>query len=172
MLTIPLARLEREGTLEIQAAIPSDDPSWEGTELRLSSPIAITGQAQLITSGELLVRLRLLGQKAQECRRCLDDVAVPLDEELNLLFVPPVENPDELEEGVRILPDRVSKLELGEVVREEMILRHWPFALCREDCQGLCPNCGINRNHESCQCVTEELEPRWEALRALKEERD
>jgi uncharacterized protein len=172
MLTIPLARLEREGTLEIQAAIPPDDPSWKGTEFRFSTPLAITGQAQLITSGEVLVRLHLLGQVAQECRRCLDGVEVPVEEELNLLYVPPVENPDELEDGVRILPDRVRELELGEAIREELILRHWPYALCKEDCLGLCPRCGVNRNKESCQCATEELDPRWEALRALNEERD
>ena len=72
MLTIPLSRIEREGSLEIRAEIPSDDPSWEGTELRFSAPLSVFGQVQWIPSGEVLARLRVQSSLAQECRRCLD----------------------------------------------------------------------------------------------------
>jgi uncharacterized protein len=171
MLTIPLARLEREGTLEIQAAIPSDDPSWDGTELRFSTPLSISGQAQWLTSGEVLVRVSLLGRLAQECRRCLDSVEVPVEEEVTLLFVPPGEAAEE-DEGVRLLPADMVELDLAEAIREEVILSQWPFALCRPDCRGLCPRCGTNLNEEICQCSSEELDPRWDALRALNEERE
>jgi uncharacterized protein len=171
MLTIPLARLEREGTLEIQAAIPPDDPIWEGTELRFSTPLSISGQAQWITSGEVLVRVSLFGQMAQECRRCLDPVVVPMEEELTLLFLPEGESRED-EEEVRILPHGTSELDLGQVIWEELILLHWPYALCKEGCRGMCPRCGANLNNESCQCSSEGSDPRWDALRALKEERD
>jgi uncharacterized protein len=171
MLTIPLVRLEREGTLEIQAAIPPDDPSWVGTELRFSTPLSISGQAQWITSGEVLVRLKLRGHMAQECRRCLDPVEVPVEEEIDLLFAPAGEAGAE-EDGVRLLPEVAVELELGEAIREEAILSQWPFALCRTDCKGICPSCGTNLNEKSCQCSSEELDPRWDALRALNEERD
>ena len=171
MLTIPLPRLEREGTLDIQAAIPPDDPSWEGTELRFSAPLSISGQAQFLTSGEVLVRLVVQSRLGLECRRCLDPVEVPVEQELTLLFVPPGEGGEE-DGDVRLLPDGGVDLDLGEPIREEMILSVWPFALCRPDCQGLCPRCGANLNEETCQCSSEELDPRWDALRALKKERD
>jgi uncharacterized protein len=171
MLTIPLVRLEREGTLEIQAAIPPDDPSWVGTELRFSTPLSISGQAQWTTSGEILVRLNLRGRMAQECRRCLDPVEVSVDEEVSLLFAPSGEDGEE-EDGVRLLPRGVMELELGAAIREEVILSHWPFALCKADCKGLCSTCGTNLNEKSCQCSSEEIDPRWDALRALNEERD
>jgi len=171
MLTIPLARLEREGTLEIQAAIPPDDPTWDGTELRFSTPLSISGQAQWLTSGEVLVRVSLRGQMAQECRRCLDPVQVLVEEELALLFVPPGEITGEDEE-VRLLPLGMVELDLREAIREEVILTQRPFALCRLECRGLCPRCGANLNEEICRCSSEELDPRWDALRALNEERD
>jgi len=171
MLTIPLARLEREGTLEIQAEIPPDDPSWDGTDLRFSTPLSITGQAQVLTSGEVLVRVALQGILDQECRRCLEPVEVPVEEELTLLFVPPGEMAEEDEE-VRILPDDMMELDLGAAVREEVILSQSSFALCRPDCRGLCPRCGVNLNEETCQCLIEEPDPRWDALRALNKERD
>jgi len=171
MLTIPLARLEREGSLEIQAAIPPDDPSWEGTELRFSTPLSISGTAQWLSSGEVLVRVSIRGRMGLECRRCLDPVEVPVGEEFTLLFVPPGEAAQDDEE-VRLLPEGMVELDLGEAIREEVILAVWPFALCRPDCKGLCPHCGANLNEEACQCSSEELDPRWDALRALKEERD
>lgn len=171
MLTIPLTRLEREGTLELQAAIPPDDPSWEGTELRFSAPLSISGKAQWLTSGEVLVRASIRSRLSLECRRCLEPVEVPVEEELTLLFVPSGEGEEE-DEDARILPERGTDLELGAAIREEVILALWPFALCKPDCRGLCPRCGANLNEETCQCSSEELDPRWDALRALNEERD
>jgi uncharacterized protein len=41
--------------------------------------------------------------------------------------------------------------------------------LCREDCAGLCPTCGANRNEVDCGCVADETDPRWDALRELSE---
>jgi len=172
MLTIPLARLEREGTLEIQAAVPPDDPVWEGTEFRLSTPLEISGKVQVITNGQVLVKVSLRGRIAQECRRCLDSVEVPLEEEMSLLFLPPGEDQEEEEDPGRVLPHGLLELELGDAIREELILLHWPFAVCRVDCLGLCPRCGVNLNLESCECSTEVLDPRWDALRAVNKERD
>lgn len=173
MLTIPLARLEREGTLEIQAEIPPEDAIWEGTGFRFSTPLNVYGQAEWFTSGEVLVSVTLRGRKAQECRRCLEPVMVSLEEELSLLFVPPGEDRgDGGEDFPRILSRDAKELELAPVIREELILSDRPYVLCREDCRGICPICGLNLNEESCQCSTEELDPRWDALRALKDERD
>jgi len=41
--------------------------------------------------------------------------------------------------------------------------------LCREDCAGLCPVCGADRNAVSCDCAVEETDSRWDALRELAE---
>jgi len=173
MLTIPLARLEREGTFEFQAEILPDDAIWEGTELRFSNSLEISGQAESFTSGEVLVRLTLVGSRAQECRRCLEPVEVPVRNEWSLLFAPPGNHEAEKEEdSVRILPAEARDLELVEVIREELILSDRPYVVCREDCRGLCPICGVNLNEESCQCSTEEMDPRWDRLRALRDERD
>jgi uncharacterized protein len=172
MLTIPLVRLEREGTLEIRAEIPSDDPIWEGTELRFSAPLSVFGQVQWIPSGDVLARIRLQGFLAQECRRCLEPVNVRVNEELDLLFAPPDESGEIDEDSVRPLPEGVGTLDLGEVIREEVLLSQSLLALCDPDCKGLCPQCGTNLNENRCECSHEETDPRWDTLRALKEERE
>jgi uncharacterized protein len=41
--------------------------------------------------------------------------------------------------------------------------------LCKEDCRGLCPKCGRNRNTNSCDCVEEAIDPRWEGLKGLRD---
>jgi len=172
MLTIPLARLEREGSLEIRAEIPSDDPSWEGTELRFSAPLSVLAQVKWIPSGDVLARLRLRSSLAQECRRCLEPVSVTVEEELDLLFSPVDETADLDDDTVRPLPEGAGDLDLGGAIREEVLLSQSLLAVCRPDCRGLCPQCGINLNEDRCDCVREELDPRWDALRALNEERE
>ncbi|MFC1575374.1 DUF177 domain-containing protein [Gemmatimonadota bacterium] len=172
MLTIPLARLEQEGSLEIRAAIPPDHPRWEGTELRFASPLSVSGKVQWLTSGEVLARVALRGVLAHECRRCLKPLEVPMEDEFDLLFAPK-EEPEEGDDGsVRLLPPGVMELDLAEAVWEEIILSQSPFAVCETDCQGFCPSCGVNLNEEQCQCVREESDPRWDALRALNKERE
>jgi len=172
MLTIPLARLAREGSLEIQAEIPADDPSWEGTELRFSAPLSVFAQVRWIPSGDVLARLRLRSSLEQKCCRCLELVSVTVEEELDLLFSPVDERADLDDDTVRRLPEGAGDLDLGGAIREEILLSQSLLAVCRPDCRGLCPQCGINLNEDRCDCVREEPDPRWDALRALKEERE
>jgi uncharacterized protein len=52
---------------------------------------------------------------------------------------------------------------IQEVVRIEYPLQH----ICGLECKGLCPRCGVNLNHESCQCENEDIDPRLEKLKNL-----
>ena len=55
-------------------------------------------------------------------------------------------------------------LDLTELVRTDFLLELPTKVLCREDCQGLCPQCGKNLNFDSCQCKKQSIDPRWEVL--------
>lgn len=58
-------------------------------------------------------------------------------------------------------------LDLMDLAAEQIALAAPMRALCREDCAGLCPRCGANRNAEgACRCEPE-VDPRWEALKGL-----
>jgi uncharacterized protein len=54
------------------------------------------------------------------------------------------------------------------MVREEFVLAAPAFVLCREDCPGLCAQCGSDLNEGPCACRPEP-DPRWAVLRALQE---
>lgn len=169
MLTIPLARLERQGTLEIRAAIPADDASWEGTGFTFSTPLEVSGEAQWVSSGEIVARIRVQGELAQECRLCLEPVSTEVDRDMTLVFEPEV-NEEPLDGEFRSMPEGATDLNLKGPIREEMILSQPLLVQCTSDCLGLCPGCGTNLNEETCQCQGESTDPRWDALRALRDE--
>jgi uncharacterized protein len=99
------------------------------------------------------------------CRRCLMPLtgidAVDIDE----LYQKTVLDPDAF-----IIDD--GQLDLNPLVRETALLALDDERLCRPDCAGLCPTCGVDRNLERCDCRTETPDPRWAALDSLSLEAD
>jgi len=58
-------------------------------------------------------------------------------------------------------------IDVDEIVKEQVLLAVPTRMLCREDCKGICPECGTNRNTGDCTCVTHDIDPRWAALKNL-----
>jgi uncharacterized protein len=58
-------------------------------------------------------------------------------------------------------------LALEDVLREQVLLSLPARTLCQQDCKGLCPRCGENRNETACSCDDGPSDPRWEALAGL-----
>jgi uncharacterized protein len=121
--------------------------------------------------GHLDARLRL------HCGRCLDAFVHALNEDLDLFFMPRGSEPDASEEEQDVaLSDRdmvvafydKDRIDLGEIVREQILLEVPLRRLCREDCRGLCPSCGVNRNTEACDCQPTETETGDDRLAPLR----
>ncbi|MDB4954178.1 MAG: hypothetical protein JWO36_1747 [Myxococcales bacterium] len=113
------------------------------------------------------------------CSRCVNPVRLPIDEKLLVTFLPPSEMPKdeddaEAEEGAEVtdgdldvFPFDGERIDLEPLFREQFVLSV-PYApLCREDCKGLCPQCGIDRNSATCTCE-KPMDPRLAALKGLK----
>jgi uncharacterized protein len=54
------------------------------------------------------------------------------------------------------------------VLREQVLLAVPLRAICREDCKGLCPQCGANLNEKRCSCAEPVEDPRWSGLKDLR----
>ena len=141
-------------------------------EFRVVSPVRLV--ADVLKDAQ---KVRLSGQVTTtlevECSRCLEPFSIPVDSAIDLLFLPAVENTGEAEREVREDDLGVSYykddvIDLGDVIREQLYLALPMKPLCREDCQGLCPVCGANRNREPCACQAEWVDPRLEPLRKLR----
>jgi uncharacterized protein len=72
------------------------------------------------------------------------------------------------DESAHVIPKGATDLEIGQEIRD-MVVLGLPFKiLCSEECRGVCPQCGVNLNQSTCQCQRESVDPRWEALNKLK----
>ena len=69
------------------------------------------------------------------------------------------------EEEYVVVPD--ERLDLDELLREDILLDLPTKYLCRDDCKGLCPKCGKDLNEGECDCDRREIDPRLEILKSL-----
>lgn len=110
---------------------------------------------------------------AVECARCLQPVEIFLNPSFKAAFVV-AENYTQAREAELKAEDleisifEGDKIDLSELVREQILLDVPERVFCREDCKGLCGKCSANRNLINCKCEIEEIDPRWAALKNLK----
>jgi len=104
----------------------------------------------------------------RSCRRCLADVEVAIETDLDAWFRDPaLVTPGE--DGVWELDPGVDEIDLSDAVREELWLAMPEWVVCEEACAGLCPGCGVRLADEECRCPPSAPDPRWGALEALRE---
>lgn len=128
------------------------------------------------------------GHVVVACSRCVEPVRLEIDEKLRVTFMPrsemPADDEEETEEGrdgktagaegaevsagdLDLFPYDGEHVDLEPLFREQFVLAI-PYApLCREDCKGLCPQCGIDRNSATCSCEPP-IDPRLAGLKGLK----
>ncbi|MBI4883751.1 MAG: DUF177 domain-containing protein [Actinobacteria bacterium] len=144
--------------------------------LELTLPLAeidVVDPARFVAGAEVAVRLKLeslsdgivvVGELQTPwigtCRRCLLPTSGVAVSDVHELYQRVVSATDAFE----IVGDQ---LDLTPAVRELVMLDAPTTPLCRPDCAGLCPECGINRNDETCACVAPARDSRWAALEAL-----
>ncbi|MGD8288980.1 MAG: DUF177 domain-containing protein [Gemmatimonadota bacterium] len=168
MLKVDLGRVWREGSVAVEAQIPSDAELWADTGVEWSGPVDVRIRVSAAGTGEIVGRGRVSGTLLGECRRCLKPVRTKLDEELTLVFVTGESEADSEDAGAFSYDPGAGDLDLSEAVREEVLLAMNPYVVCDPECPGLCPKCGKNLKEGPCGCTEDESDPRWDALRELK----
>ena len=169
MLRVKLAQLERTKSLHVEGLLQPDQHSFEECAFVPEKPLHALLSASRAGSGEVVVHGSLTGSVSQDCRRCLEPVERPVDQEIMMVFAPSDLMGEDDEKTRRIEPsDR--EIDLESHLRDELILSVPMDIECRPVCRGLCAGCGANLNEADCQCSMREVDPRWDALRALKSE--
>jgi uncharacterized protein len=129
----------------------------------LGSPVELDLRLESVIEG-VLVSGSATVEVRGECVRCLGDVSDELEVDIQELYVYPGIEPDD---------DLASRLEgdlidLEPLLRDEVVL-DLPFQpLCRDDCSGLCVECGANLNDDPGHRHETRLDRRWDALRGLE----
>jgi uncharacterized protein len=141
--------------------------------VRQQGPLLVSGRADLLSSvEEIRVRGKLSAVIEAECERCLEPASCAIERPFDLFYRPETESEAhgevEIDDGEAELAFYEGDgLELTDILREQILLALPMQRLCRNDCQGLCPNCGVIRNRETCSCVLKLEDERWAGLRSL-----
>ncbi len=141
-----------DSELDIPAVCVSDD-------LKLSY---LKGKLRLSRVKEgILVQAQFETALDDECCRCLSHIQHTTTLDLEELY----SYHSKAETEFSINQDGI--LDLSPLLREEVLIATNDRALCKEDCQGLCPSCGINLNNSTCNCSMDNIDPRLEELKKL-----
>jgi uncharacterized protein len=154
---------------------PVDDVQIDvADDLKLAQPI--NGEVRLSRTGRsVLARAHLTTAIEGYCSRCLTAIVAPIDVDIEEEALPSIDIDTGLPVDVEQEPDALRlddhhELDLAEPVREAISLAEPITLLCREECRGLCPTCGVDLNSVTDHSHTEDaIDPR---LAALAEWRD
>jgi len=137
----------------------------------LIAPAAVKGKVRL-SGNEVFVNGHIDTRAQVECDRCLKPVELPVNVDFTLEYISGSEY--ESSQTAALTEDEMSvsvfeggAIDVEEIVKEQVLLAVPTRMLCREDCKGICPDCGIDRNTGECDCITNEIDPRWAALKNL-----
>jgi len=139
--------------------------------VQLTEPAAVTGKVRL-SGNEVFVNGHVETRAQVECDRCLKTVDLPVSADFALEYITgddyessAVAELTEAEMSVAVFDGK--GIDVDEVVKEQILLAVPTRMLCREDCKGICPECGKDLNTGECQCVKDDIDPRWAALKNL-----
>lgn len=162
------------GTRRIYDIDAAEGPFF-GADVKVVAPFH--GRLQLMRVGSgILVTGQLETRLELECTRCLTPFQTTVRFEIEEEFSPTLDVnsgawlPQDPDQDEATLIDERHILDLGEVMRQDLLLSLPPSPVCRPDCRGLCPICGQDRNEVRCDCEPEASDPRWAGLKASFEE--
>jgi uncharacterized protein len=155
-LKLPESLFETSAVADFTGDIALDDIIMGADRYSFPEPV----HYQLIvtnTGGAFLVTGSLGARALSACARCLDDVELDIDAEVEAYYlIPDVEASFTEDEEVEYeILEGKDKIDLDALVRSALALAFPYIPLCKDDCAGLCSQCGANLNHETCDCVIE-----------------
>ncbi len=153
-----------------------------GGEASQITPLKASGRAEVVEEHhgkhETILDIRLRGHLSAglelQCARCLDPVRQEVKRDFELLYRPLGADAGRDELSVTDAEAEIgyyqgNGLLLEDVLREQVLLALPLKVTCRTDCKGLCPHCGKNMNQEQCSCSTAVEDPRWAALKEVRD---
>lgn len=157
-------RLDLDRTATGQSDLPVDGRLGLGVgedgpgEARIHGDLRVDNlESRLVLRGELTATITV------GCDRCLNDFefVYPVPVELVVLRDSASEEGDS---DTPVLHQRSGVVDLGEALREAAVLAVPQVKVCRDECRGICAQCGADLNAAPCDCADDEIDPRWEGL--------
>jgi len=150
----------------VDEELPPSDPVWEDGDPKPIGALHVKGRLSAAGPGRFYWHGRIQGEVVLECRRCLEDAHAHVYDEAHIIFAEAGDE-DTDDPDVYQLDPKAHDLDLRPAIREEWLLAAPSFALCRENCKGLCPRCGADLNAGPHDCVQDVGDTAWMALQKL-----
>jgi uncharacterized protein len=173
LVFISLQELESK-PVRFSVDVPPGEISFD-EKVTQSSPLHAEGRAELLTASlaEIRIHGKLSVKMEAACDRCLEPASVDAVKEFDLVYVPADEAQAGGEKevdaaGVEVGYYEGRGLQLNDVLREVVLLALPMQLVCQEECKGICPACGGNRNQRSCDCHAETMDDRWSKLKSFR----
>ena len=132
----------------------------EGSDVELDLVLTSVSEGVYV-SGD--VRGSLVG----ECGRCLNEINESFEVSLAELFAYEDSTTEETTDEDEVGRMQGDLIDLEPAVRDAVVLALPANPLCRPDCPGLCPECGVHRDDLPADHSHEVVDARWAALRQL-----
>lgn len=117
---------------------------------------------------QILLEGTLQLKALMHCDRCNQENTVEFTSGFKNVYLFGDGEKNEDEDNLFFLPHEADKIDITREIYDYAGLAIPMRYLCREECAGLCPNCGVNKNETSCSCTKETGDPRWDVLKNLK----
>jgi len=135
MIKISVRDIPASG-LDIEQSIPKEGIGLSCEEVDIRSLLNVKARLEKVNNF-IIADTRIKAQFGYMCVRCLEELYST--QELSYKF------------DFEIGPE-IEYIDLGEEIRQEIILSNPGKVLCSKDCKGICPGCGANLNIEQCKC--------------------
>lgn len=162
MIRINVAEIKKRlvGSKTFAYELTPDELDITDTDLKVTAPIQLEGVVE--NAGDvILLKADVKTEIERTCGRCVKVFTEPLAAQVVEKFYPA--GAENIENDAFIYESDL--LDITEPVRESLLLAVPLQSLCREDCRGLCPVCGADRNEGDCGCDATTVDPRLAALK-------
>ncbi|HYS56426.1 MAG TPA: DUF177 domain-containing protein [Thermoanaerobaculia bacterium] len=169
--------IDKDGPQSYSRTISVSASELQRDEIAGVGPVAIKASVQKGSRpGEYLIEGSASFTADLTCARCLEPYPFASSSTFHLRFQPRPGVPQREDHEIEIAPDELDvefytgrQIPLRDLAFEQIQLSIPMKPLCREDCLGLCPACGTNRNREVCACEESAVDDRSGALREIRQ---
>ncbi len=158
------AVLNNDGALLAVSGTVDVGGETEGIGVTFDNAVSVTGEI-VCRSDVLELSAHVEGEAKTNCARCLKELTIPLSFDFTETLC---QDSEEIDDKDSVIVFSGTTVDLSEIVISNLLLNLSYKYLCRDDCRGLCPQCGKDLNEGGCNCEHDEIDPRWEKLKNFK----
>ena len=145
----------------------AEPEEFKSPKYDLSEPLRLSGKVVIEETGQIWLSGTITAKIKQKCDRCLTEYIEVIEKKINLTLSGEVQE-EQPEDSYDLFPNDSDIADLTKYISDTIAISLPNKSLCESDCKGICPHCGQNLNEGSCDCEFEEVDPRLEKLKELK----